>query len=265
MTNFDQTSQPDDNSRANCERCGGRFDVGDMEEFNVRGKGISEEALFCKDCIGVVRAEYEGTDTEQARGAWRGAIGAIPWKPGEPTGAEEIRAARDVELSDWEQGFERRKAELIEKKISKTASASELAELERLKFLTEALGEYSAPLPMQQLRKVREDMIKDGTWVEDLTPLEKLSICCASLVFQSTHWWLLTTRDAVQSTGPDLAALVDSAYADFCKNAKIKPKLKPMPEMPCHDCGKLVMWSETGLCQDCQKRRNANCVGIDGK
>jgi len=67
--------------------------------------------------------------------------------------------------ADWEKHSER-KLELIEKKIAKTASEMELAELARLKFLTEARGEYFAPLPLPQLRKMRDDMIKMGTWVK---------------------------------------------------------------------------------------------------
>lgn len=30
-------------------------------------------------------------------GAWRGAVGAVPWKPGDPTAEEEIRAVRDAD------------------------------------------------------------------------------------------------------------------------------------------------------------------------
>src|SRR5579862_1297673 len=66
--------------------------------------------------------------------------------------------------AEWEKNSER-KLELIEKKIRKDASASELAELSRLKLLTEARGEYFAPLPLPQLRKMRDDMIKMGTWI----------------------------------------------------------------------------------------------------
>jgi hypothetical protein len=67
--------------------------------------------------------------------------------------------------ADWDKNSDR-KLELIEKKIQNKASTSERAELARLKFLTEARGEYYAPLPLPQLRKMRNDMIKLGTWIE---------------------------------------------------------------------------------------------------
>lgn len=51
--------------------------------------------------------------------------------------------------SDWDTTSARKTA-LIEKKLNRTATPGELAELERLKVLTEARGEYFSPLPTPQ-------------------------------------------------------------------------------------------------------------------
>lgn len=52
--------------------------------------------------------------------------------------------------ADWDRTSER-KTKLIDRKIRRVATKEELTELQRLKFLTEARGEYFAPLPLQQL------------------------------------------------------------------------------------------------------------------
>jgi 3-methyladenine DNA glycosylase AlkC len=59
---------------------------------------------------------------------------------------EEITVSELLAITnDWEK-TSRKKTALIEKKIRKTASEKELATLKRLKFLTEARGEFYAPL-----------------------------------------------------------------------------------------------------------------------
>jgi N-6 DNA Methylase len=63
--------------------------------------------------------------------------------------------------ADWERTSER-KTELIEKKIRRAATKEELTELQRLKFLTEARGEYFAPLPLQQLAAFQSKLELQG-------------------------------------------------------------------------------------------------------
>jgi len=64
---------------------------------------------------------------------------------------------------DWERTSER-KTELIEKKIRRGATADDLVELQRLKFLTEARGEYFAPLPLRQVAALRTKLESEGKW-----------------------------------------------------------------------------------------------------
>ena len=64
---------------------------------------------------------------------------------------------------DWEQTSVR-KTELIEKKICRTASETELQELARLKMLTEARGELFAPLPLPQLESLKRRLQSKGRW-----------------------------------------------------------------------------------------------------
>jgi len=71
---------------------------------------------------------------------------------------EEITLAELVAITiDWDR-TSTRKTGLIEKKIQGLASQAELAELQRLKFLTEARGEFFAPLPLQQLAKLHGEL-----------------------------------------------------------------------------------------------------------
>jgi hypothetical protein len=64
---------------------------------------------------------------------------------------------------DWEKtSF--RKTELIERKICKEISDSELQELDRLKMLTEARGELLAPLPLKQLDALKNRLQAKGQW-----------------------------------------------------------------------------------------------------
>jgi hypothetical protein len=77
---------------------------------------------------------------------------------------EEITLAELLAITtDWERTSER-KTELIEKKIQRTATPVELSELDRLKFLTEARGEYFAPLPLQKLAAVQTELEIAGKW-----------------------------------------------------------------------------------------------------
>lgn len=64
---------------------------------------------------------------------------------------------------DWERTSQR-KTELIEKKIRHAANQEDLAELQRLKFLTEARGEYFAPLPLRQVAALHSKIESDGKW-----------------------------------------------------------------------------------------------------
>jgi hypothetical protein len=64
---------------------------------------------------------------------------------------------------DWERTSER-KTELIERKIGRVATKEELGELQRLKFLTEARGEYFAPLPLQTLARLQGERESHGKW-----------------------------------------------------------------------------------------------------
>ncbi|MDX2112008.1 MAG: N-6 DNA methylase [Verrucomicrobiota bacterium] len=66
---------------------------------------------------------------------------------------------------DWEQTSTHKTA-LIEKKIDGTATDADLQELSRLKYLTEARGEYFAPLPLAQLQALKHKMQVTGQWVE---------------------------------------------------------------------------------------------------
>jgi hypothetical protein len=65
--------------------------------------------------------------------------------------------------ADWDRTSER-KTELIEKKIRRVATKEELTKLQRLKFLTEARGEYFAPLPLQQLATLQGELESQGKW-----------------------------------------------------------------------------------------------------
>jgi hypothetical protein len=58
--------------------------------------------------------------------------------------------------ADWERTSER-KTELIEKKIRQSTTKEELVELERLKFLTEARGEYFAPLSLREVAAFQDE------------------------------------------------------------------------------------------------------------
>ena len=64
---------------------------------------------------------------------------------------------------DWERTSER-KTELIERKICRVATKEELGELQRLKFLTEARGEYFAPLPVKRLARLQGELESQGKW-----------------------------------------------------------------------------------------------------
>ena len=64
---------------------------------------------------------------------------------------------------DWERTSER-KTELIEKKVRREATKPELAELERLKFLTEARGEYFSPVPVAKLGALQAKLEAEGKW-----------------------------------------------------------------------------------------------------
>lgn len=77
---------------------------------------------------------------------------------------EEITLAELLAITtDWEHTSERKTA-LIEKKIQRAATPAEVSELERLKFLTEARGEYFAPLPLPQLVAVQKQLESAGKW-----------------------------------------------------------------------------------------------------
>jgi hypothetical protein len=77
---------------------------------------------------------------------------------------EEITLAELLAITtDWECTSER-KTKLIEKKIQRTATPEELGELQRLKFLTEARGEYFAPLPVAKLAAVQKQLESAGKW-----------------------------------------------------------------------------------------------------
>lgn len=77
---------------------------------------------------------------------------------------EEITLSELLAITcDWERTSERKTA-LIEKKISRQASSKELAELQRLKFLTEARGEYFAPLPLPKLTAAQRELEAKGKW-----------------------------------------------------------------------------------------------------
>jgi hypothetical protein len=61
----------------------------------------------------------------------------------------------------------KRKTELIEKKIRHQITKEEFAELQRLKFLTEARGEYFAPLPLRKLAALCHELESRGKWGEE--------------------------------------------------------------------------------------------------
>ncbi len=65
--------------------------------------------------------------------------------------------------ADWPRTSER-KTQLIEKKIRREASKEDLTELDRLKFLTEARGEYYAPLPLKKLAGLQAELQRKGKW-----------------------------------------------------------------------------------------------------
>lgn len=65
--------------------------------------------------------------------------------------------------ADWE-ATSMRKTELIEKKIRREATETELQELGRLKQLTEARGELFAPLPLMQLEAMKARLKAKGQW-----------------------------------------------------------------------------------------------------
>ena len=65
--------------------------------------------------------------------------------------------------ADWEQTSER-KSELIDLKIEKRATKEELKELQELKRLTEARGEYYEPIQFDHLEQVRKQLIANGQW-----------------------------------------------------------------------------------------------------
>jgi len=64
---------------------------------------------------------------------------------------------------DWDRTSER-KTELIEKKIRREATKDELDQLQRLKFLTEARGEYFAPLPLRRVAALQSKLESEGKW-----------------------------------------------------------------------------------------------------
>ena len=77
---------------------------------------------------------------------------------------EEITLAELVAITlDWEQ-TSGRKTGLIERKIRCVATKEKLGELQRLKFLTEARGEYFAPLPLQRLARLQSELESHGKW-----------------------------------------------------------------------------------------------------
>lgn len=77
---------------------------------------------------------------------------------------EEITLAELLAITiDWERTSERKTA-LIEKKINRQANSQELSELQRLKFLTEARGEYFAPLPLPKLAALQTELKAQGKW-----------------------------------------------------------------------------------------------------
>ena len=65
--------------------------------------------------------------------------------------------------ADWD-ATSARKTDLIRLKISGGATEAELFELDRLKRLTEARGEYFDPLPLPDLERVRADIVADRAW-----------------------------------------------------------------------------------------------------
>jgi hypothetical protein len=77
---------------------------------------------------------------------------------------EKITLAELIAITyDWER-TSKRKSELIEKKIRREAAKADLAELERLKFLTEARGEYFSPLPLAKLSALHAKLETGGKW-----------------------------------------------------------------------------------------------------
>jgi hypothetical protein len=75
---------------------------------------------------------------------------------------EEITLAELIAITfDWDRTSERKSA-LIEKKVQRKATHEELAELQRFKFLTEARGEYFAPLPLLQLATLQGELESEG-------------------------------------------------------------------------------------------------------
>jgi hypothetical protein len=64
---------------------------------------------------------------------------------------------------DWERTSDQKTA-LIEKKIQQMATKDDITKLERLKFLTEARGEYYAPLPLAQLSRLQHELESQRKW-----------------------------------------------------------------------------------------------------
>ena len=65
--------------------------------------------------------------------------------------------------ADWDQTNERR-AELIHKKVKKSISAQERRELDELQRLASCRRRLLAPLPIEELQAVKDDLVRRGMW-----------------------------------------------------------------------------------------------------
>ncbi len=65
--------------------------------------------------------------------------------------------------ADWDQTNERR-AELIHKKVKKNISAEERSELDELQRLASCRRQLLAPLPIEELQAVKDDLVRRGMW-----------------------------------------------------------------------------------------------------
>jgi len=68
--------------------------------------------------------------------------------------------------ADWEQTNERR-TQLIFKKVKKTISVEEKLELDELQRLADCRINLLAPLPIDKLEAVKEDLKRRGVWEEN--------------------------------------------------------------------------------------------------
>ncbi len=82
-----------------------------------------------------------------------------------PKGFTELSTLRELlaVTADWEQTNERR-AQLIEKQVKRNILAGEKQELQELQRLADARIRLLAPLPIQQLEIVREELKRRGIW-----------------------------------------------------------------------------------------------------